>query len=303
MALSKVNIDTNIPPCTDYYQNEMLQNERGLKLFYQRFLPKNEVKAIVIFVHGVQEHSSRYNHVLISLAEDGIAGISYDHQAHGRSDKVEGRRATCKSFQEFVDDLKLVIDNARKAIKADVPLFIWGQSFGGCVTANFILQNEDYIGDKGGVVLTSPYLGKDLNLVEKMQLTIGTRLAKYFPHLPVVKAVKVQDMSKDPRAQKDYSEDPLNLIGDMRLYLSLSINDAAANVMENAEKVNSNLLIMFGDTDRCCSLEYARKYFDKVSSSNKKFKVFDGLYHTMFHEPEQKKIIEYMRQHILNTIA
>ena len=70
-------------------------------------------RGAVMLVHGLGEHSGRYDHVGHYLAEKGFSVFAYDHQGHGRS---EGRRGWVADFAHFLDDLetfhRIVLDRA-----------------------------------------------------------------------------------------------------------------------------------------------------------------------------------------------
>ncbi|PID89215.1 MAG: hypothetical protein CSB01_03155, partial [Bacteroidia bacterium] len=53
-------------------------------LFAQSFTPANEVKAVISFVHGIGEHSSRYHAWFETFANRGIAVVAFDYRAHGK---------------------------------------------------------------------------------------------------------------------------------------------------------------------------------------------------------------------------
>ncbi|HZE00685.1 MAG TPA: alpha/beta hydrolase, partial [Pseudonocardiaceae bacterium] len=52
--------------------------------YWQAWLPLDPARAVVIIVHGLHEHSSRYAHVGIRLAAAGYAVYAADHRGHGR---------------------------------------------------------------------------------------------------------------------------------------------------------------------------------------------------------------------------
>ena len=62
------------------------QTPDGLKLFAQLWQPKTApVRAVIALVHGLGEHSARYQHVAQWLTENRYAVVAYDQRGHGRS--------------------------------------------------------------------------------------------------------------------------------------------------------------------------------------------------------------------------
>ena len=74
----------------------------GLSIFHQSWVPDDDATAVVLVVHGLGEHSGRYEHVAGALVDAGCAVHALDHRGHGRS---EGKRAYVKSYDELLGDL------------------------------------------------------------------------------------------------------------------------------------------------------------------------------------------------------
>ena len=75
--------------------NEFEFQVAGIKLHGQYYSPKL-VKAVVLLIHGLGEHSKRYERTVVPfLTKNSIAVISYDQFGHGNS---EGSEATSRLF-------------------------------------------------------------------------------------------------------------------------------------------------------------------------------------------------------------
>jgi len=61
------------------------KSSRDLNIYYQGWLPEIESKAVLIVVHGLGEHSGRYENVVNHLAPLGFALYAFDHIGHGKS--------------------------------------------------------------------------------------------------------------------------------------------------------------------------------------------------------------------------
>lgn len=60
------------------------------EIFYKAFMPSKEnLKGQILILHGMQEHSGRYNKLANHLAENGFLVLIYDHMGHGKSFKNE----------------------------------------------------------------------------------------------------------------------------------------------------------------------------------------------------------------------
>jgi alpha-beta hydrolase superfamily lysophospholipase len=130
------------------------KNETDQKLFHTIFYPEAiEVKATLLIVHGMQEHSGRYSEVADYFASRGLAVLTYDHLGHGKSvnDKKD-----IGFFQLHQPDERLISDAAMMSNHLiqkypNVPHFILGHSMGSFIT-RCLLQR---IGDQfSGAVIT-----------------------------------------------------------------------------------------------------------------------------------------------------
>lgn len=113
------------------------------KLFYTLFEPDNQpVKATLLVLHGMQEHSGRYATFAQHLKHNGIAVVTYDHLGHG------------KTAQKKEDHGFFIARNAREQVVLDaenlaayletkypyVPHFVLGHSMGSFITRCLLQQ-------------------------------------------------------------------------------------------------------------------------------------------------------------------
>jgi alpha-beta hydrolase superfamily lysophospholipase len=61
----------------------------GTRLFYRQYPVENERGGILI-VHGVGEHSGRYQRLTQDLTAKGMSIFSYDQRGHGQSSGKRG---------------------------------------------------------------------------------------------------------------------------------------------------------------------------------------------------------------------
>src|SRR5699024_12543444 len=66
-------------------------------------------KAVVLVLHGISEHSGRYDYLLNFFKSHDIHGVIYEHNGHGNRDN--GNRGESESFEKLVLDAKEVYDS------------------------------------------------------------------------------------------------------------------------------------------------------------------------------------------------
>ena len=86
-------------------------------------------------VHGLGEHSGRYEHVGDQMAAAGLDAWAYDHRGKGGSG---GRRGDVERWSQFHDDLAERL-GAVRARAGGRPVAIYGHSMGGLVVAGYLL--------------------------------------------------------------------------------------------------------------------------------------------------------------------
>ena len=157
-------------------------NERGENIWYQRYnsidddtTTQNGFKekgCVVVFCHGIQEHSTRYCHVMQRLAMvPGVRVIAMDWVVHGMSDSVKIRaKGDNTLLRGYFDRLEHIMDDMRhlvnKIVMEDMNpynVIFWGQSFGGLIAGLSACYFRDKLPEtmKQGLILTSAAINVD----------------------------------------------------------------------------------------------------------------------------------------------
>ena len=105
----------------------------GIKIFYRQYQADPERGRMVI-AHGVGEHSGRYGNVIERVIPKGISVWVPDHRGHGQSG---GKRGHVLNFVQYLTDLRLSVDLARKNLPERMPCFLLGHSMGGLIALYF----------------------------------------------------------------------------------------------------------------------------------------------------------------------
>jgi acylglycerol lipase len=154
--------------------------------------------AAMLLLHGIAEHSGRYEHVGAQLASAGIEVIAIDHRGFGMSG---GRRSYVVSFDEFVDD---VGDQLTQVRGLGLPTVLLGHSMGGLIALSYVLQGRRPAPD--ALALSGPALGASLPAPLRALVPV---LARYAPRLRVPTPVKGSQLAADPAVGEAYFADPL----------------------------------------------------------------------------------------------
>jgi len=154
--------------------------------------------ASVLLVHGLGEHSGRYENVGDQMTAAGLQVESYDQRGQGGSG---GRRGDIERWSQFHDDLaeRLAVVRSEAAGR---PVVLYAHSFGGLVAAGYLLTDRPA---PDIAVLTSPGLDSELAGWKKALAPIVGRLA---PTLAIPTGIDGSTLSRDPAVAAKTVDDP-----------------------------------------------------------------------------------------------
>ncbi|HET7864762.1 MAG TPA: alpha/beta hydrolase [Burkholderiaceae bacterium] len=230
-------------------------------------------RGTVWILHGLGEHIGRHEDVAQELAAAGWRVVGYDQRGHGRSPGARGRLG---ESHDLLRDLAHVLD----ATRTTGPRVLLGHSMGGVTAARFVAEGlgeapAPWHRRMDALVLSSPALAADLNVFQKLQLSLGTALA---PGLPAPNGLPVDALSRDTRVVEAYQADPL-VHDRITPRLARFILSAGDEVLALAPRWATPTLLMWAGSDRCAAPRGV------VRS-----RCFEALFHEIFKEPERTEV-------------
>ena len=123
----------------------------GYQLVSQFWWPAR-AKATLFLFHGFYDHTGLYRHVIDWALDQGFAVIACDLPGHGLS---SGERASIRDFSEYQDTLQGLFAEA-KSIDLPQPWHLCGQSTGGAIVIDHVLNAGAKSPAQGQVILLSP---------------------------------------------------------------------------------------------------------------------------------------------------
>ncbi len=255
----------------------------GLKLFEQGWQPEEEARAAVALVHGYAEHSGRYARLGHYLAQREFAVFTYDQRGFGRS---EGRRALVSSFDRYLDDLHVFLQRVRRRLHGQ-PLFLFGHSMGGAVSALYCLERDDAF---TGLLLSSPALrvGEDVNPVLRALAPLISRIFPTLPTLPLDRRY----LSHNAEVVAQAESDPLNFHGRIPARTGAEIVRASERIRAQMEDLTLPLLLIHGTDDQITDPRGSQELYFRARSEDKTLGLYPGLYHETFNEPEGHLVLD-----------
>jgi alpha-beta hydrolase superfamily lysophospholipase len=253
--------------------------------------PGVNLKAGVVFIHGLGEHIGRYGEMIKRLAAEGIAFAAVDLPGHGKSD---GSRGVIKNYSVIHEMINILLREFQKTFTG-IPVFLYGHSLGGGIVLEYIISESP---DIKGAVVTSPWLRLSFE-PDKTKLFLARVMKSILPSLVQSSGLVVDDISHDKTVIEKYKSDPL-VHGKISVGLFHSATSAGKYVLANSASIKVPLLLMHGSDDQITSPQASRD----LASGNKlvELRIWEGGYHELhnelFSDDVYKYIIGWIKNHI-----
>ena len=249
---------------------------------YRHWRPDAPPRAVVLLLHGLGEHSGRYQQVASLMCRRGFAVLAPDHIGHGES---PGTRVMVRHFDDYLP----AVDALRDVISEDypqLPCFLLGHSMGGLLAGRVLLDRQQQY---QGVLLSGPAFAAAEPPPALVQW-IAKLLAKVLPSLGVM-ALDASGVSRDPAVVAAYINDPLVNHGKVTAGLAVAIFATMERVMSEAPLITLPILVCHGGADTMADPQGSEDFFAAITASDKTLKIFPDLFHEIFNEPEGDEIV------------
>ncbi|EUA43954.1 dienelactone hydrolase family protein [Mycobacterium xenopi 4042] len=89
-----------------------------------------------------------------------------------------------------------------------------------------------------------------------------------------------------------YNSDPLVHHGKVPAGIARALLRVGETMPQRAAALTAPLLVVHGSQDRLIDVEGSRRLVECVGSSDVELKVYPGLYHEVFNEPERNQVLD-----------
>lgn len=266
----------------------------GVTIYAQSWMPDTKKHkqplAIMLLIHGLGEHSSRYAHVAEYFTHHGLGILTCDRVGHGRSG---GKRGHVKKYHYLFDDIqKLHSEATRRYPKT--PVFLYGHSMGGGLVLDYLLQHPQ--SSFYGVVATSPMLEPAFE-PNKAQLTLARFVRPFLGGLAQSNGLNKDFLSSDPSVVEAYINDPL-VHSKITPETALGMIDSGQHSLQTVGKLSIPVLLLHGDQDGITS-HRATQRFAEQAQGDVTLKIWKGGYHELHNEPDKMDVLDYLVRWVL----
>jgi alpha-beta hydrolase superfamily lysophospholipase len=255
----------------------------GVRIVYDVWTPDTEPRGVVVLSHGLGEHARRYDHVAERFGQAGLVTYALDHRGHGRSG---GKRVRVKSIDEYTGDFDKLVKIAT-AEHPGLKRVVLGHSMGGGIV---FAWGVDHPGDFDLMVLSGPAVSAHTGVPAGKAL-MGKAVGSLLPNLPV-EELDVNAISRDPEVVAAYNADPLVHHGKIPAGIAKALLKVGETMQQRARRLTAPLLVVHGAEDALVPARGSELLVDCVGSSDVRLKVYPGLYHEVFNEPERDRVLD-----------
>jgi len=264
----------------------------GLSLYFQVWQTEQNQKGVICLVHGLGEHSGRYEHWSALFNQAGYSVLTYDLRGHGKSG---GSRGHISSFNEYLSDTDLLLKEAGDRFPGS-PHFLYGHSLGALIVSNYVLLRKPQL---TGVIITG--LSTKTALQEqKGKIILAKVIGALFPKITMNSGLDPLTISRDPVVISNYKNDPM-VHSQVSAGFGKSTIDAIDWINQHASEWTLPVLIMHGEKDRLSYVEGSREFASKIKGDCT-LKIWTGLSHEVHNEPEKEQVFEFLRQWLDNHL-
>lgn len=244
-------------------------------------------RSAVLLVHGIGEHSGRYDHVGRFLAARGHDVLAFDNRGHGQSG---GRRGHVDRFGQFLDDVE---DHVLERRQLGLPVVLVGHSLGGLISATYVVEGRPA---PDLLVLSAPALKAQ---VPAWQRRLAPVLARVWPTVFVPGGIDGALLSRDPEVQRAYLSDPLRVAGSTA-GLGQQIFAAMETTTANLARITLPTYVLHGSEDHLVPLAASQPLEGRP---NVTYRRWEGLRHECFNEPNRDEVLGEMADWMEDRLA
>jgi acylglycerol lipase len=249
----------------------------GTPLLVRRWSSAGNVWAHILVVHGLAEHSGRYERTGRLLADAGIDVTAFDLRGHGGSG---GPRGDVARWTDYLDDIAARLAAVRAAADCR-PVVLFAHSYGGLISTDYVLSGRP---TPDLLALSAPALDDGL---PRWQHIVVPLLARLWPTLAFRNAWSPDVLSRDPEVGRFAQLDP-GSPDRATIRLGAFGFDAQQRVRATLSRLAVPTLLFHGSDDRLVP-PTATEPFAQLAGVTRR--VYPGLRHETLNEPEGPQVV------------
>jgi alpha-beta hydrolase superfamily lysophospholipase len=232
-------------------------------------------RAAFVLVHGIAEHSGRYERTGSLLSDAGFEVRSFDLFGFGASG---GPRGDIAEWADYFDQIERHLEVMRSK---QVPVVLLGHSMGGNLAAGYVISDRP---SPDLLVLSSPAFGGGAG----WQRAVAGVAAKVAPSISIPNSLKGEQLSRDPEVGEAYFGDPLVWAKSTPRLGSFLFN-AMSDITDGAARIDIPTLVLHGGADTIVPPQSTAFLADLPNFERR---LYPRLRHEILNEPEGPELVQ-----------
>jgi len=263
----------------------------GAELFYRAWIPKRPTNKALVLFHRGHEHSGRWQETIDLLNLDDAAIFAWDARGHGRS---PGERGGATNLRDVIKDVDAFARHISRRHEMPLENMIVVAHSLAAITA--VAWVHDYAPPIRAMVLATAAFHV------KLYVPFAIPVLRLFRPRFVKSYVKAKMLTHDREQAARYKSDPL-IFRQIAVNLLLDLHDTAKRLIADAGAIRTPTLMIGAGKDWVVSLEAQHEFFDRLSSTEKRFQIFPEAQHAIFHETNRREVVDLVREFVRDCFA
>ena len=255
-------------------------------LYLREWLAVGPVWGRVLIVHGIGEHSGRYERTGRLLSQAGLDVQAFDLRGHGLSG---GRRVYVRRWSDYLDDVEGRLAALRRP---GLPTVLFGHSMGALISLTYACSNRP---SQDLLVLCALPLK---STVPAWQRVLAPVLSRVAPTMVLANPIAGEQLAADPNVAAAYFSDPL-VQPRSTARLGAELFWAMKQVPGEIGRLHVPTLVIHGGDDTLVPTAGSEPL---AAVPGVERRVLPRLRHETLNEPEGPKvvagIVEWLRAHV-----
>lgn len=270
------------PSVEDYFQ------AGPYRLFFRYYRVPGASRNCLI-LHGHGEHSGRYEKIQAVLESEGISTAIFEYRGQGRS---EGPDVYVDTFEDYIQDVSRFLVLLEERFGWKEPFILFGHSLGGLISVYWAQRFPEKV---KALILSSPCLGLKL---PGWLVGINRLLNFFIPRLIYKNPIYPPHLTHNTAEMENYRKDPF-----IKRKISVRLAHEMVSYASKLEKMPFfsfpfPVYVLASGLERVVDGEKTRIFFERLNVPDKRYKLFEGFYHELFHELDQDQAFDALREHL-----
>src|SRR5881394_321476 len=263
----------------------------GAELFYRAWIPREATDKAILLFHRGHEHSGRWQETVDLLGPKDIAVFAWDARGHGRS---PGERGAANNFADVIRDVDAFARHISERYYIPIEnVIVLAHSLAAVSVAAWV---HDYAPAIRAMILATAAFHV------KLYVPFAIPALRIFRPQFVKSYVKSKMLTHDREQAARYDSDPL-IFRQIAVNVLLDLHDTAKRLLADAGAIQTPTLMICAGKDWVVSRKAQQKFFDRLSSAEKRMRVIPNAYHAIFHEKDRRIVVDPVREFILDCFA